>query len=566
MSDDNLIQNLELKIRKLSLQNKTYEIYISNLEKEFLNLESDYARIKSQNFQYQAKEVDYQNTKIELNNRDQKILDLISQMDNQKLEHEKYKLKKDLDYEKDVNEVKYFNESNVFKFQNSLHVEKLNKCLYKQILDLENVILTFKAEEKRRADEKELDFDKRMKEMKKKMLEYIKNGQKSNEHLSEEQIRLNDKLYVINRNTLLNELDFQSVQLEDLLKQRQHLDSVILKMKSDIEIHKKVEKLLTQKNKKYTEMIKVLSIKVEENEKNKEKINNNENIKKENFQNDNFKKLNFAKFKKFRKTLPDFPKKTKSVSKDSDNSSIENDKVAMQKELIKCLKEIEDYKSKYECYKTKLDIINNKYGNIMDLFEDVLTKIYYDKNMVNIKNIYINLDEFKQCDFDMLNSEQKYSIVILIIKYLMPLININNIPDKMKNFFQNIENVSLINDRSDKTISVLSTSSYGSFGNGRKCNILKNRIRSSSSEFGKTQIIVDGKYQKMVNSLNHGQKKNKNKNYIDFLNSQNKDGNSFGRTGVNYRCNYMLKNFFNSIQDNDNSNSKMHKTYSLFNM
>ena len=59
------------------------------------------------------------------------------------------------------------------------------------------------------------------------------------------------------------------MQLEDLLKQRQHLDSVILKMKSDIEIHKKVEKLLTQKNKKYTEMIKVLSIKVEEKEKNK---------------------------------------------------------------------------------------------------------------------------------------------------------------------------------------------------------------------------------------------------------------------------------------------------------
>ena len=38
------------------------------------------------------------------------------------------------------------------------------------------------------------------------------------------------------------------MQLEDLLKQRAHLDKIISGMKADLEIHKKVEKILTEKN------------------------------------------------------------------------------------------------------------------------------------------------------------------------------------------------------------------------------------------------------------------------------------------------------------------------------
>ena len=109
--------------------------------------------------------------------------------------------------------------------------------------------------------------------MKKKMLDYIKEGQKSKQFLSKEQIRLNDKFSVINKNTLLNELGFQSMQLEDLLKQRAHLDSIITGMREDLEIHRKVEKILTEKNKDYTNMIKVLSSKIET------KKNKDENIK-----------------------------------------------------------------------------------------------------------------------------------------------------------------------------------------------------------------------------------------------------------------------------------------------
>ena len=49
-------------------------------------------------------------------------------------------------------------------------------------------------------------------------------------------------------------------------------------MKADLEIHKKVEKILTEKNKEYTDMIKVLSTKIESKEKEGE--NNNLSNKK----------------------------------------------------------------------------------------------------------------------------------------------------------------------------------------------------------------------------------------------------------------------------------------------
>ena len=62
--------------------------------------------------------------------------------------------------------------------------------------------------------------------------------------------------------------------MEDLLKQREDLDNKIKEMKNDIEVHKKVEEILVQKNKRYTDMIRHLSIKVKENKIKK----NNENL------------------------------------------------------------------------------------------------------------------------------------------------------------------------------------------------------------------------------------------------------------------------------------------------
>ncbi len=629
--DKLLIQNLENKIKELTYLNENYKTKISNLENTFNNLENQILNLKLIRQNYLSREEIYQNEKLEVAQKNQKILELEGDIINLKLQHEKYKIKKELEYDTDVTAVKNFYDTNVLKANTSTVVEQTNKLFYEQILKLEEIIYNFKEQQKEKDAQKEVDFENRMNEMKKKMLDYIKEGQKSKQYLSKEQLRLNDKLSIIHKNTLLNELDFQSMQLEDLLKQREHLDKIICGMKSDIEVHKKVEKILTKKNKQYTNMIKVLSTKVESKEKEKEneknKNNNNYNEKYENKHpknrkfkfwksNDNFiritnknvifneynkrninlesliksescnndiNKENNNKDKKYRKICSHLSNTNISID-DVDNI---NDIVSLRKELVKRIKETEDYKSKYECYKTKLDILNNKYGNIMGLFEDVLIKIYEDKNMTNIKNIYINLDDFKSCNFEKLSPEQKYSVVILIINYLLPLINPKNLPDKFKSLFCHVEDVGFINEKTDKNSNyLLNNTSYGStnFCNFRdpdhRHNVIKSRIKSSSSDFGKTQIFFDNKYYKQISSINNNSnsynkyehlelprnKKITNRHFLNFINSQgNKKG--FGKTGFTFKYSSLLSNFFRSLEaDTNNNNPEFKRSYSLFNI
>lgn len=627
--DKLIIQNLENKIKELTFLNENYKTRISNLENTFNNLENQILNLKLIRQNYLSREEIYQNEKLEVAQKNQKILELEGDIINLKLQHEKYKIKKELEYDTDVTAVKNFYDTNVLKANTSTVVEQTNKLFYEQILKLEEIIYNFKEEQKEKDAQKEVDFENRMNEMKKKMLGYIKEGQKSKQYLSKEQLRLNDKLSIIHKNTLLNELDFQSMQLEDLLKQREHLDKIICGMKSDIEVHKKVEKILTKKNKQYTNMIKVLSTKVESKEKEKEN-EKNKNNNKEKYENkhpknrkfkfwksnDNFiritnkniifneynkrninlesliksessnndiKKENNNKDKKYRKICSHLSNSNISID-DVDNI---NDIVSLRKELVQRIKESEDYKSKYECYKTKLDILNNKYGNIMGLFEDVLIKIYEDKNMTNIKNIYINLDDFKSCNFEKLSPEQKYSIVILIINYLLPLINPKDLPDKFKSLFCHVEDVGFINEKTDKNSNyLLNNTSYGStnFCNFRdpdhRHNVIKSRIKSSSSDFGKTQIFFDNKYYKQISSVNNNSnsynkyehlelprnKKITNRHFLNFINSQgNKKG--FGKTGFTFKYSSLLSNFFRSLEaDSNYNNPEFKRSYSLFNI
>ena len=619
LSNEKIIfKNLNHRINDLVLLNEAYQKQLAKYEDIFNNLESQIHNLKVIRQNCNLKEEIYQNEKLEIIQKDQKILELQTDIINLKIEHERYKNKKEMEYENDVNAVKNFYDTNLLKNNTAQVVEEANKQFYQQILKLENIIINFKEEQRKLDIKKEIEFERRMSKMKKKMLDYIKEGQKSKQYLSKEQLRLNDKLSVINKNTLLNELDFQSMQLEDLLKQRAQLDSIISGMKSDLEIHKKLEKILTEKNKEYTNMIKVLSTKIEskgkvdemnENLESKDtlkkelssklkqfrlvkpnskfiRINNQNNIrsldKRENkvkSESNNIKQ-NFneeIKIKNFGKTSVGFRNNLK-----DDDINENQDLVFLRKELIKKIKESEDYRSKFEYYKTKLDLINKKYGNIMQLFEGVLVDIYEDKNMKYIKNIFINLEDFKQCNFETLSSEQKYSIVLLIIKYLMPLINPHNLPYKFKSLFSNVDDVTFINEKTEKGNNLLSsTSSYVSSNYKEKSNrhiAVKSRIKSSSSDFGKTQLFFDNKYHKQLNNLYSStnvlnsnentltrNKKPKNKEFLKFLSRESSE-KSLGTYGFGYKYGALLKNFFTSLEADSFNNNKLEKGYSLFNV
>ena len=281
MSNEKIIfKNQNERINELIILNNAYQKKLAKYEDILNNLESQIKSLKTIKQDCLLKEEIYKNEKLEVIQKNKKILELENDIINLKIEHEKYKNKKELEYENDVNAVKNLYDTNLLKNNNAQVVAEANKEFYQQILKLEKVIITFKEEQKKIDAKKELEFERRMSKMKKRMLDYIKDGQKSKQYLSQEQIKLNDKLSVINKNTLLNELAFQSLQLEDLLKQREKLDSIITSMKSDLEVHKKVEKVLVEKNKEYTNMIKVLSTKIESQRKNNKELEKKKRSKK----------------------------------------------------------------------------------------------------------------------------------------------------------------------------------------------------------------------------------------------------------------------------------------------
>ena len=109
---------------------------------------------------------------------------------------------------------------------------------------------------------------------------------------------------------------------------------------------------------------------------------------------------------------------------------------------------------------------DEKYYGFINYFEECLKMFSLDDEIKKNKDLFINLDSLKKGDFNSLNKEEKYSVLVILMKYLMPLIHnmdslnkihsLNNVNlnfylmslnNKKKNNFKSIDNNT---DKSDK--------------------------------------------------------------------------------------------------------------------
>jgi len=539
MNDSIIIAKLNNQIKSLNIELEKNKKYISNLELSLLQSQNKYAELQSKYFLNSSKEIEYQKLKINLKEKDILISELEKELTKTRKNYENETRAFNIKYQHDIREAQFLNGKLNQKIENTSKIEKLNDLLYSHTLLLEQKILDFKKDEQKRMQEKEIEFEKRVNEIKKKMLDYIREGKNLKDKSEQEQNQILQKFSIMNHNTLLNELEFESLQLEDLLKQRAHLDNIILKIKSDLEIHKKVEKKLINKNKKYIDMIRMLSIKIDEkkigNENeyiNDNKKNNNiekkflfnessknffsnKITKKNNYKNNiSFDKNEFNKTQPLIKIIKDqdnisykFKKLNRVFScnsldiekqKNINKEKVLINKLDLQKELIKITKELKDSKSYCEYYKEKLDLINDKYKNIINMFDEALNKVYEDKKIENIKDIYIDLNEFKKCNFEKLSKEKRYSLIVLLIQYIMPLINKDNLPDNIKNKNININIKIYSNETSDTS----------------------NRLTKNGSFYGNKIKINGDDLKKIRNNILNGKFKNKRNKYINVNNNK----------------------------------------------
>ena len=535
MTESIAISKLNNQIKILNCELAKYKKKSAELEKNILKLQKDYNDLKVRYYISNSKEIEYNNMKENLKEKNNIISDLDKEIGFIKRDFEIKKKELDDKYQHDIGQVRYMNEKLSIKNETASKFEKLNTLLYEHTLQLEKAILNFKNEEKKRLEEQQLKFDQKLTVTKKRMLDLINQGKKLKNKEINDKFAIMEKFSILNHNSLLNELEFESLQLEDLLKQREHLDQVINRMKADIDIHKNVEKMLINKNKKYIDMIKILSQKIENDKKEKEKVKNddkkNELIDNNDFLNENEKQLFFGKIKKNienNRYKSGIIKKSQSLLKLGNMSNqrmsmtsyktkfffrnnsqnnynffetksrkerIISEKVELQKELIQKTKEIDLLRSNCSHYKDKLNFINNRYSNILSLFDTALEKVYKE-NIEDLKDIYIDFNEFSQCDFDKLPKEKKYSIVILLIQIILPLINENTLPENIKKNLKNTQTKFYLNETDDSSIRIKNMNS----------SIFEINMRENENKLRKFR---DGTWDKSINKNDKKKKRKK---------------------------------------------------------
>jgi len=387
------------------------------------NLKSENSMLKTQLNANRENVVSYSLYENSLKQKDKIISDLHTKYE--KLQHEfnEYKLNFEKKYEEEIISVRMLNDSTAYKIENVLKIENLNNLLYSRVLELENLICNFEVEEKKKIDNIRLNYENKMEVFRKKMVNYIKKEYDNYNIDSNLNKELNNKLTAIHLQELIEEMDFCSKKIEELLKERENLKRKIKDLSNDIKIYETVLQNLERKNKKYQEQLHEIS----------QNINFNKIKNVINTYNDK-KSISSEKNLLSNVSIMSFVNNSKSRNING-TINISNTTENIKKPLIKVLNtnsgnnnfSNENYKIKYETVSSKLNLINIKYGNLIKLYDEILTKLYKE-NFNN--NIYLNINDFKEFNFNNLNEEEKYAIVVTLINNIFPLVNKENIENE----------------------------------------------------------------------------------------------------------------------------------------
>jgi hypothetical protein len=163
---------------------------------------------------------------------------------------------------------KRLKDTNDYKENAASSIIKLNEIQHYSIIKLENKIDEIKNFYESKLKEQELKFDKKYTNLKKNMMEFLKNAQKNMDKTSKENLELNTKLGILYKNEMLNELENQSRLIENLIKEKEKQHQEIYLLKQELAVHQKVEEMIKSKNSKFMNIINKINIKINKNKGN----------------------------------------------------------------------------------------------------------------------------------------------------------------------------------------------------------------------------------------------------------------------------------------------------------
>ena len=454
LQSDNNTNNNEKQIQtEQKLKEKIYQLKdrITELELEKKNNLLTISKLTVSKNEYTELEKKNQSLKEDLVIKEELISELKNIIIKEQKDKNEEKRILENDFDSKLIYYKRIQDTNDYKESAASSIIKLNEVQHYSIIQLENKIDSMKKEYEDILKKKELDFENKYTELKKNMMEFLKNAQKNMFKNNKRNLELNTKLGILYKNEMLNELENQSRLIEDLIKEKEKQKKEITLLKQELLIHKKVEEMINNKNNKFLNIINKINIKIN---KKKDELNSTNFQKEKNF---TAKKLNICMKdqKKRAKSVKNYKinyfKQSAATRSDYYNNNTSNSNDILNKNIIDNCRTPSGIKINHDFSSVEINEennINNNYNNlenkseIFGIINDIinsccqalkiilkeikLSQIFKDNSFVNDFDIKL--------DFSELNNSLKYELLIgIITKVLNFLKTYNNYNIKEEN-------------------------------------------------------------------------------------------------------------------------------------
>ena len=522
----NLQYTITLKdneIDMLQKENIKKKQYILELEKEIQQFKKDYVKA------YELENTIKANHK-KIEHQEREIENLNNQIKDQKKKNDEEKKQIEQNFQDEIQQLKVVIESSSQKVEMANQLSNENQELIKEVdklkTDQKNIIDKHIAENKQRDIKNQIKFSN----LKNKMKEKIDQIQAKETELNMQYMDVSTKLTILQNHQLLIQLEYQSQQLDEITAKKESLEKKVFELTKDIEIHKEVELSLAEKNKKLkneNNRLKNNSIVLNTNNSNINNLNSsNSNInnstenknKKNNLVINTSNNINFTEDDKSSDgnhpviNTNSFNNISTTVENNNSNSAnnnfsnininnkvnifnnntysrmlnLEKKVLNLEKKLMNSKKDYNLMKDKYEHIEKIMKNYEKKYSGLFNFFEDCLDQFFNDEELTNNQEIFVNIDSIRKCDFSNLNKEEKYSTLIILMKYLMPLMDSSNVL-KQNQYNNSANNVNLKfylanknNFQEDNDIKRFNSFKKNKFGKMMPINNMDNIIKGNN--------------------------------------------------------------------------------------
>ena len=389
---DTLIFKLSNDLEKMNRQ----VILLTQKNRDLNKLLSDYRQLKNKLVKCE----------YDLGKKDEEKIDIIKEKDdkNSKLFNKISFLENTVS----INRINY--EKNNILYQQKMsafnYIQKENQIYAEEKANFEKEKQLYEKKKDDEVDRYKIRSQLKYEKFKQKMDEDLKILNETLVDANSKYISANHRLVILQNKELYYTIEGLEKRIYELEKENNNLRRGIFESKNDLNMEKLVGKDLVRKmedNKKVIRLTRNKSM------LNSISLDNKEGSELNTFKNNEYNGQIQNTYTMRINNSQSFQRKISEYKKIIDEKKYENEQMVLTNTHLR----------------TKLNLYQNKFNGLFNFLEESLNNFCNDEEIINNNNFYMNLDKIKNCDFNSFSKQEKYSLLVLLMKYLLPLISIN---------------------------------------------------------------------------------------------------------------------------------------------